>query len=379
VIFVTAAEVSGDMHAAGLIEALRRRLGQAEFIGVGGPRMASAGCTLLEEPVRRAAMLGGAFTSILYFWRLIRHVKAEMALQRPALHVPVDSPAMNWHLCKAARRAGVPVMYYVAPQVWAWAPWRAKKLARLTDAVACILPFEQPYLRQRGVAATFVGHPLLDRLAPANPPDLAEPAATAAWRIALLPGSRDAELRGHVAAMACLAGRLKRRYPRAQFTFASVDAESARKIRDLAGEGDFAILGGQTGAVLAGSHFAVVASGTATLEAAHFGVPMVIVHRANLLLYRLIKPLICTKYLSLVNILAGYELAPELMPWGGSVDGLEAAAVRLLADLPALRQQRAKLLELAAPLKAQGCSAADNAAELAMGLLAPQASRTACL
>jgi len=153
-IFLTAGEASGDAHAANLIIALSERLPSARFVGVGGPRMAAAGCELLEDIVASASMFLDNLVKVFYYRRVIHRLADAMAKRRAAVLVPTDSPGLNWHMAAAARRLGVPVMYYIAPQVWAWAPWRVKKLRRLTDHVACILPFEPDYFHQRGVEAT---------------------------------------------------------------------------------------------------------------------------------------------------------------------------------------------------------------------------------
>ena len=184
VIFLIAAEASGDAHGAGLVAALKSRLPGARLIGAGGAKMAAAGCDLLLDMTAQAAMLHGPLFKLRYFHRCLKQLKARMADLKPDVVVPIDSPALNWHVAKAAHRLGAPVMYYVAPQVWAWARWRVKKLRRLTDRVACILPFEQAYLQQRGVKARFVGHPLFDHLAPrpAELPDLTAAAESGKWR-----------------------------------------------------------------------------------------------------------------------------------------------------------------------------------------------------
>ena len=364
-IFMTAADVSGDVHAARLIGALRDRLGEVRFVGLGGERMAAAGCELLEDPVRRSSMLTGAFGQVFYYIGLIRRTARAMSEAAPAVHVPVDSPALNWHLAAAARRRGVPVAYYIAPQVWAWAPWRVRKLRRLTDAVGCILPFEETYLRRRGVNARYVGHPLFDDLPTPAPLDLSA-AASGQWRIALLPGSREAEIIGHAPALAEVSDRLRETFPDAELTFTARDDASADRIRRSTGRDDVPICVGDAAEVFAQSHFAVAASGTVTLEAAWFGVPMVIFYRASRLLHRLLHPLVIrTRRLSLVNILAGEDLVPELMPWSGNVGALAEACLGMLSDPDRLARTRRRLLDLVAPLRVSPpASAAGNAADL---------------
>jgi len=168
--------------------------------------MAEAGCELIERPVGRAAMLTGVLGQLKYYHGLIGRVARAMDEHRPALHVPVDSPALNWHLAKAARRRGVPVVYYIAPQTWAWAPWRVRKLRRLANAVACILPFEEGYFRQRGVNAHYVGHPSSTTWTPPTRPTWLRPVQRGSGEFVLLPGSREHEIRAHTPALAEIAG-----------------------------------------------------------------------------------------------------------------------------------------------------------------------------
>ncbi len=370
-IFITAAEASGDAHAAGLIGALRRRLPDARFVGVGGPAMASAGCELIAEPVRKAAMTTGAFAHLGYFYKLIRQVRRAMGEIRPDVHVPVDSPALNWHLAKAARKRGIPVAYYIAPQTWAWAPWRVRKLRKLTDAVACILPFEEDYFGKRGVNVHYVGHPLFDDLPDAEPPDLTAAAASGQWRIALLPGSRESEIKHHAGALATVMDGLARRYPKARFTFTAINDEAADTIRKSTGRDDLPIEIGNTSEVLKRSHFAITASGTVTLQVAHFGVPMVIFYRVGKWPWRILgRWLIRTPHLSLVNILAGETLVPELMPWFGDADEILRCAEKMMEDVTGLEKLQRDLTELVAPLRVQPPdSAADNAAKVVLGVM----------
>jgi len=269
-IFMSAAEASGDEHAARLIESLRLRVPEARFIGVAGPRMAEAGCEVLADLTRQASMIGGPFLRIPYYVRTIRRVQEQMRELAPDLHIPVDSPAMNWHLADTAKSIGAGVVYYIAPQVWAWAPWRVRKLARLTDRVACILPFEQRYFRDRGVKATYVGHPLFETLPerPAELPDLAEAWSEGSWRVAMLPGSRPGEIRHHTPALLASAAKITRRWPRARCTFTARTDQAAQAIRRASGNTDVNVAVGRMREVLSQSHFAVAVSGTVTIEVA---------------------------------------------------------------------------------------------------------------
>jgi len=370
-VFVSAAEASGDEHAANLIRAIRRRAEDAWIVGVGGPKMAAAGCELLADPTDRASMIGGPLLQMGYWYRMVRRMQRAIRRLRPDLHVPVDSPALNWHLAAAAKGAGAKVFYYIAPQVWAWAPWRTRKLSRLTDHVGCILPFEQRFLRHRGVHATYVGHPLFDTLPerPSPPPDVARAWADGTWKVALLAGSRPGEVRSHAAAFLAAARQIRQHWGAAQCTFAAPTPAAADAIRRACGaDDDVDIVVGRTRQMLAASHFALAVSGTVTLEAAHFGVPMVIVYRASRLGYHVVgRWLLKTPHLSLVNILAGRRVVPELMPWYGSRREICEMVAEVMDDYGWLTEARRELLAVAGPLRAAPHqTASDNAAALAL-------------
>jgi lipid-A-disaccharide synthase len=385
---MSAAEASGDEHAARLIVAIRSLRPNTRFVGVAGEKMAAAGCEVLADLTKKASMLGGPILRLGWYVQRIKRLQRQMRQIRPDIHVPVDSPAMNWHLAAEARKIGAKVIYYIAPQVWAWAPWRVRKLARLTDHVACILPFEQQYLRDRGVKATYVGHPLFDMLEPFVPQsspgpdpsqapgqepcarqrDLLDAWGNGTWQIAMIPGSRPGEIKGHIKALLEVSKSIKRRWPKSQCVFTARTPACAEIIKKSCGP-DVAISVGKTLQTLAQSHFAVIKSGTVTLEAANYGVPMVIFYRTSRLLALarnvLGKWAVPTPYFSLVNILAGKRLLPELTPWHGSAEQLTAATFEAMEDLGYLVDCRQALLKLVEPLRVPPPrSASDNAARL---------------
>ena len=372
-IFISAAEASGDERAGQLVKAIRDRLSSVRVIGVGGEAMAAAGCEILLDLTHRASMVGAVVPRLVYYIRTIKRLQKQIREIRPDVHVPVDSPGINWHLAAAAKSCGSAVVHYIAPQVWAWAPWRVKKLRRLTDHVACILPFEERYLWDRGVKATYIGHPLFDTLPPQAGPlaDLVEAWSRGTWRVALLPGSRPAEIRNHTAALLSASKVIRQRWPDARCTFAARTPLCAETISRECNGAEVEIAVGKTREVLSGSHFAVAVSGTVTLEAAHFGVPMVILYRTNRLGYELIgRWLLRTPHLSLVNILAGRRLVPELMPWHGSHRKLNAMVTELMEDLGCLFETRQSLIELVRPLRAvPPATAAGNAADLVLDVM----------
>ena len=164
-VFLSAAEASADAHCAGLISAMQQNSQNIDFVGVGGQKMAAAGCELLETTVAKAAMHYKAFTQIGRFYKLIKRIKDYLKNNHVDLVVVCDSPAFNFHIAKAAKKNGIKTIFYVAPQLWAWASWRIKKLRNCCDKLACILPFEEQWFNARGVDTVFVGNPLLDKSA----------------------------------------------------------------------------------------------------------------------------------------------------------------------------------------------------------------------
>jgi len=380
VIFLSAAEASGDAHAADLVVALRRRFPGARLVGVTGEKMARAGCESVADFTRSAAMMGNVLATLGYWIRAVRSVRRAIREIRPDLFIPVDSPALNWSLAKTARQDGARVMHYICPQIWAWAPWRITKLARLTDHVACILPFEQRYLRDRGIEATYVGHPLFDQVPPrpAELPNLLDAWADGEWRIVLLPGSRASEICYHAPALLAAAAALRRRWPKARCFLSARTAECDRIVRRVCSAQAVRhaeIVVGRTAELLADAHFALAGSGTVTLEVAHYGVPMVTFYRTSRLLHAVLAVLgrwaVPTPHFALVNILAGQRLVPELIPWHGDSRQLVRVVRESMEDLGGLLETRERLLAMTDSLRLPaGQTAADNAAAVAAEMLA---------
>ena len=226
-VFISVNDPSADAHCAGLISALKQGGGGIEFVGIGGPKMAAAGCELIENTVGRAVMTYTAIAHAGHYYRLVRRVRRYLQEHPVDLVIVCDSPAFNFHVAKVAKRAGIKTLFYVAPQLWAWASWRIHKLRRLCDKLCCILPFEEEWFRQRGVDTTFVGNPLLDKL----PSDLTSLRKDYSHfdphkvKVALMPGSRLAEIESLWRPMQEIAVELKRRYPGVSFTAVAASEE----------------------------------------------------------------------------------------------------------------------------------------------------------
>ena len=367
-VFFSVADASADAHTAEVIRQLRSRLEGVECVGLGGPKMAGAGCRVLRNLVERSAMLSHALGQVGFYFRLLREVKRFFRESPPDMVVVVDSPAWNFHVAQAAKRRGIPVVYYIAPQLWAWGAWRAGKLRRCADRIACILPFEPGWYGQRGIAAEYVGHPLFDcdRQLAAGPWDGQSGQFPT---VALLPGSRSHEIERLWPAMQRIARRILEAFPEARFRSAAPSVAVAETLGErLAADLPVEVQHGSIAAATRGADLTVVASGTATLEVAAEHVPMIILYHVNGLQWHLIgRWLVKTKHLSLVNILAQRELAPEFMPLGGRVEEAADVALELLRDEGRRARMREDLARLTEPLTRGG--AAERVTEMIVELL----------
>jgi len=353
-VFISAAEPSADSHCAGLITALRQSSCDIEFVGVGGPKMASAGCKLLETTVGRAAMIYKAFSHIAHYYNLIKRINRFLKTNKVDLVVVCDSPSFNFHIAKAAKKVKIKTLFYVAPQLWAWGGWRIHKLRKYCDKLCCILPFEQDWFSQRGVDVIFVGNPLLDRLGPdfgGYKRQYADFGSKNA-RFAIMPGSRAAEIASLWQPMQQIALRIKEKYPAATFVTVAVDDKREQILKSSQIEGfecQYAI--GSVSDTAREADFAIVASGSATLQVAAVGCPMVIMYQSSRILWHLVgRWLVKTKYLSLVNALAGRELVPEFMPYFSSIEPIVQSIEEFLNDRDKLAQLSDELIQLAGPL-----------------------------
>ncbi len=371
-IFISAAEPSGDRHAAELIREIREICPDAYVFGVAGPLMRAAGCATIDDLTDRSAMLLGAVRLAGHAWRLIRRVYRDLRQESVDLAILVDSPALHLPMARRLKAAGCPVLYYIAPQLWAWAPWRIGRVRRRVDQLAVILPFEEDYFRRRGVEARFVGHPLISQLSSYRPSmaRVDEFRSMACPVIACLPGSRrhvvEEVLPGQIAVCRAIAGE----HENAGFLFAAADESAERMIRAaLAHEPFFWRVERQSnGEILSAATLALVASGTATLETAWYGVPMVVMYNGSKWGYRLIgRWLVRTPHLSLVNILAGRRIVPEFMPYYTSTEPIAAEALSLLVDE---RRRQIMRADLASVIAALGTDhAAKQTAHLALNMI----------
>jgi lipid-A-disaccharide synthase len=370
---IVAGEASGDLHGAALARALRAIDPTCELFGIAGKHMRAAGIKALFRCEDITAAGFGELAG-----RLGRNLRALFALRAilraepPALLIAIDFPDFNMRLAAFAKRRGVPVLYYIAPQVWAWRRGRARKLAAISDRMAVVFPFETEIFANAGAAVDFVGHPLLDRLA--HPP--ADRAATLARHrfapetklLALMPGSRLREI--HYLARPMLeAARILQRCEgltpclvlAPTLTLEQLRAEVGAELRGIA------IVEHDSYDILAAAHLALVASGTATLETALLGCPMVIVYKMSAPTYYVLRLLVRDlRFIGMPNILAGREIVPELIQREVTATNLVRAAQGLVAQ-PKYAQTRAALSEVRRMLGASG--AAQRVAEMAYAMM----------
>jgi lipid-A-disaccharide synthase len=353
---IVAGEHSGDQLGAALIAALRERVPALECFGVAGPKMVAAGC----EAWTGADSLGvmGLAEVLRHLPRLLRlrgELAARFAAARPDVFIGIDSPEFNLTLAGRLKRAGIRCVQYVSPQVWAWRQGRVRTIARDTDLVLCLLPFESEFYAQHAVRAEFVGHPLADQI----PLEVDGTGARAALGIsadarviALLPGSRLFEVAHLAAPFAAAAARIRERHP--EFLFLAPMASSAvrecfeRQLAQAPEKALIRMVDGQAQRVLAAADAAIVASGTATLETLLSGKPMVVAYKVSWLTNFVLRTLglVKVQYFSQPNLLAGRRLVPEFSQ--GAVTG-EALSSALLAEIDdpahvaALREEFARI------------------------------------
>ena len=362
-VLITACEASADMHGAGLIRAVRRIEPGIEFVGLAGPLMRQAGCQAVDDLTDRSAMLLGAVGSARHAARALWRVDRFLRTGQPQAAVLIDSPTLNLPLARRCKGRGLPVMYYVAPQVWAWGRFRLGKIRRRVDRLVCILPFEPEYFRRAGIDATYVGHPLFDHLAsrPVDRELVGRLRAGGEPVVALLPGSRMHVIREVLPGQLEAARAISRRFPKARFLVsAASDRANAHIDEALAGGGlAVRVCRDERAEMIAAADLALVASGTTTLEVAYHGTPMIVMYNVSRWLYHLLaRWLIQTRYLSLINVLGGREVVPEFMPYYRSAEPIAQAALEMLVHPHRLGRMREELLELIEPLAKPGASEA---------------------
>jgi lipid-A-disaccharide synthase len=373
-IMLVVGEASGDMHGASLVNALLKRDPNLTFFGVAGDQLQQTSFETLFTVSELTGMglleLAGNIKNIVAAYRLLRRT---LRTRRPNLLILIDFPELNLRLAKFAKRLGVPVLYYVSPQVWAWRRGRIRQIAQVVDQMAVVFPFEVELYKGHQMPVEFVGHPLLDVVRVSQEPDstLREIGLKKEKPvIALLPGSRRKEIAYHLPVMVTAATELKR-LEQAQFfcvRASTLDRAELQKELDRAGFVIPIVEAGRYNAVNA-ADLVWAASGTATLETALLEKPMIVVYRVSWITYWLARLLVKIKYIGIANIIAGKAIVPELVQSDLSPERLVHESQAILNDHDARRTMIANLRKLREQLGSPG--AANRVAELAVSIMAP--------
>jgi lipid-A-disaccharide synthase len=351
-LFISAGEPSGDLHGASLIHCLRERVPNLDVVGFGGDRMAAAGCRLIYPLCDHHAVVGvgQALRSISSFARILGMARESFRAERPDALVMIDYPGFHWWLAGAARQEGIPVSYFVPPQIWAWAPWRAKKMRRLCDQVLCSLPFEEPWLQQRGIPARYIGHPYFDELAGQHLDIgfLNEQRARPGTVVALLPGSRSYELQRNVPVLNRAAELVHERRPDVRFLVACLKPQQAEYVRATIGATHLPIEihHGRTPEIIELAHSCMAVSGSVSLELLYRGKPAAIVYRIHWAMRLVGFAVLRAKYITLVNLLADKLLFPEYVTVRCVAHQLAGHVLHWLQEPEAYKQLCAELAAL---------------------------------
>jgi lipid-A-disaccharide synthase len=355
-------EPSGDLYAGALTRELRAVMPDLSIAGLGGPQFAAAGGRLIDD-YRGIAVTGltEALAKLPKSVATLRRLIAYAREARPAALVVIDFPEINLRLARAVHKLGIPVIYYIAPQIWAWRPGRLKTIREVVDRVLVIFPFEEAIYREGGVPVEFVGHPLVDLIGTATSREsfLAglglEPTAKT---VAVLPGSRPNEVSRILPDLLAACRLIAERVPDVQFVIARAPHLDATLFRDAIGVAGLrtAVVEGGTDAVLASADVALTASGTATVQTALHNVPMVVVYRLSPLTYRLGRRFVKVDMFAMVNLIAGERIVPELIQDAFTPEAVAGEATSMLTSSARARTIRDGLQRVRARLGGSGAS-----------------------
>jgi lipid-A-disaccharide synthase len=360
-ILIVTGEASGDLHGAHLAKAIMALDPTAQLVGIGGPGMRAAGVNLVPGVPQLDVMGLIGLSAIRALVQRVRTIRRVLKAEAWDLVVLIDNPGLNFHFARVAKAAGRRVLYYIAPQVWAWRPGRMKWIQRRVDHVVVILPFEPELYRQAGVRCTFVGHPLLDSVAPQyNRATLRGEFGLdeSARVVGLLPGSRKSEVEMLLPVLLKAAAQLVVAEPGTQFILAQASSIDDNLIQTLLQHSPVPVrvVHEQASEVMALSDVLLIASGTATLQAAVVGTPMVLLYKTSPVTYRLARWLINVKWIGLVNLVADRSIVPELIQDEATEERLCQEVLHLLRDPSAYNGMKEGLRQVRQSLGEPGAS-----------------------
>ncbi|MDI6725917.1 MAG: lipid-A-disaccharide synthase [Smithellaceae bacterium] len=372
-VMIMAGEASGDNHGANLVLELKRLDPEIHLIGLGGDRMREAGVRMILDAADIAVVgVTEAVFKLGRLWKAMRQVRRTIRDNRPDLLILIDFPDFNLHAASYAKKLGVRVLYYISPQIWAWRGGRIKKIRKTVDRMAVILPFEEDIYRAANVDATFVGHPLLDDVKTRYSPGEARKhfhLTEGITTIALLPGSREKEVARHLPDLLRAGELISAKLPAVQFILPLADTIDEGLVLPDTDQSSLYIkvVQGKIYDAISTADLAIVASGTATLETALLGIPMVIIYRVSWLSYLIGRLLIKVRHIGLVNIIAGKTIMPELIQERATPEEIAGEALAILTDPERREGMRTELAALREKLGRPG--AAERTAKIAYDMI----------
>lgn len=361
-ILIVTGEASGDLHGAHLVKELKELSPSLQVVGIGGASMRAAGAELVKDIPQLDVMGLIGLSAVKAMLQRIFRIRRLIQGERWDLVVLIDNPGLNFHFARVAKACGLRVLYYIAPQVWAWRQGRMRWIQRRVDHVLAILPFEEPLYKQAGVRCTFVGNPLLDEVAPSYDRQALRRQfglKNDGPVIGLFPGSRKGELHEHMPLLLETVKRLAERHPAVQFILAQASSIQDQLLNELLRNSPVPIrvFRNQASEVMAASDLLVVKSGTSTLQAAVVGTPMVLFYRApSWITYQLARRLIRVPWIGLANLVAGRGIVPELIHHEATPERLVQETERLLTDARAYEDMKAALSSVRQALGGPGAS-----------------------
>ena len=384
-VLISCGEPSGDLYAAALSAALRGLDPAGRVAGLGGDRLRDSGAELVAHYRGLAATgLSEALAVVPRSIAVYREMVARARAERPDVFVAVDFPEINFRVAAAVRRLGIPVVYYIGPQLWAWRRGRIRTMRRRVDLALVIFPFEEVLYREAGIPVEFVGHPLLELSGPTEPRASflrslgLDPGAPT---VGLLPGSRPNELRAILPDVARAAALVRARVPRVQFVVArapNLDDALLAPVAPLVAAGATAVVESRTDDVLAASDAVVTASGTATVQTAIHQRPMVIVYRLSALTYRIVRTFSHVRHAGMANLIAGEQVVPELIQEAFTPAAVAREVVSFLTDAARAERTRAALGRVRERLGSPGASRRTAERILAVAAGEPAGGATGC-
>jgi lipid-A-disaccharide synthase len=368
---IIAGEASGDQHGAKLVRAMQKKQPGLFFCGIGGPALREAGVRIVVDAAELTVVgITEVFSKIPGILKGMGTIKKLLKGLKPDLLILIDFPDFNLHIAARAKRLGIPVLYYISPQIWAWRRGRGKRIGKLVDQMAVILPFEDQFYEEFNVPVTFVGHPLLDDTLLAAGQALKDGVQDPPV-IGLIPGSRESEIKKLLPIMLDTGDILKQRLKHVTFIISKALTVEKDLIEGIVGRypgwEDVDVVSGGVETVFERCDAIVAASGTVTLQAAIHGTPMVIIYKVSPVSAWLARALVRVPSVGLVNLVAGRKLVPELLQDDATGDKITEAILHMLKDVDELNRLRRQLIALRDMLGGSGAS--ERVAELALGMI----------